>query len=122
MIVAGFGFRTSATAASLLDAFEQAVGADRPTHLSAPQDKAGDDCLRAVAKQLHLPVMSVDCEALSAVETLTQSPKVFAARGVGSVAEAAALAAAGHGATLAGPRSISTDRLATCAIAVGGLS
>lgn len=122
MIVAGFGFRSSASAASLLDAFEQAVAADQPTHLSAPDDKADAACLRAVAEQLRLPVVAIDSATLSATETLTQSPKVTAARGVGSVAEAAALAAAGDGATLMAPRRISSDRLATCAIAMGASS
>ena len=119
MIVAGFGFRASATAASLLDAFAQATGTDRPTHLSAPVDKAAAECLRAVSQYLRLPVVAVDCAQLSATETLTRSAKVLETRGVGSIAEAAALAAAGYGATLAAPRSISNDRLATCAIAIG---
>ncbi|ENO84722.1 hypothetical protein C666_16775, partial [Thauera linaloolentis 47Lol = DSM 12138] len=42
-----------------------------------------------------------------------------AARGCGSVAEAAALAAAGQGARLLAIRHISPDRSATCAIAQG---
>jgi cobalt-precorrin 5A hydrolase len=119
MIVAGFGFRASASASSLLDAFAQATGAHRPTHLSAPEDKAGMDCMRAVSEHLQLPVAAVSCGQMSAQETPTQSGKVIETRGVGSVAEAAALAAAGDGATLVEPRSISSDSLATCAIAIG---
>lgn len=122
MIVAGFGFRASATAASLLDAFERAVEADRPTHLSAPDDKADAACMRAVAESLQLPVVPVDGGAALAMHTITQSPRVLAERGTGSVAEAVALAAAGEGARLAGPRVISEDRLATCAIAMGAVS
>ncbi len=117
MIVAGFGFRTSASAGSLLDAFEQAVGEAEPTHLSAPGDKVDAPCLRDVAARLRLPVVAV--EAFVEVETVTQSAKVLAERGVGSVAEAVALVAAGEGAHLLAPRTISADRLATCAIAVG---
>lgn len=119
MIVAGFGFRTSAGVASLLDAFEQAVGAHQPTHLATPEDKAETDCMRALSNQLQLPIVAVVAEFVSAQDTLTQSSKIIEARGTGSVAEAVALAAAGCGATLVGPRSISSDRLATCAIAVG---
>lgn len=122
MIVAGFGFRASASASSLLDAFAQATRAHRPTHLSAPEDKIEVDCMRAASKHLQLPVLAVSCGQMSAQETPTQSSKVFETRGVGSVAEAAALAAAGDGATLVESRSISSDRLATCAIAIGALT
>ena len=118
MIVAGFGFRASASAASLLDALEQAIDAVAPTHLSAPGDKVDAPCLRAVAARLCLPVVAVD--EFAGVETVTRSAKVLAERGVGSVAEAVALVAAGEGARLRAPRTISTDRLATCAIALGG--
>ena len=119
MIVAGFGFRTLANVSSLLDAFEQAAGSHRPTHLSAPEDKAEADCMRAIASQLELPVVAVAGDHASAQNTLTQSVKIIETRGVGSIAEAVALAAAGGGARLVGPRSISSDRLATCAIAIG---
>jgi cobalt-precorrin 5A hydrolase len=47
----------------------------------------------------------------------TQSPRVQALRGVGSVAEAAALAAAGPGARLLGPRAVSACGTATAALA-----
>ena len=50
---------------------------------------------------------------------LTQSAKVAERFGTGSVAEAAALAAAGPGAQLLGPRVVSGDGLATAAIAIG---
>ena len=116
MIVAGFGFRTSASAASLLDAFEQAAGATAPTHLSAPGDKIDAPCLRDAAASLCLPVVAV--EDFAQVETVTQSAKILAERGVGSVAEAVALVAAGEGARLLAPRTISADRLATCAVAI----
>lgn len=120
MIVAGFGFRVSATAGSLLDALEKASGAHEPTHVAAPDDKIEAAALQAVSQQLSLPIVSVSAEALQRRPVLTYSDRVAAARGVGSVAEAAALAAAGDGGRLVGPRQISSDRLATCAIAIGG--
>ncbi|MEM1429934.1 MAG: cobalamin biosynthesis protein, partial [Pseudomonadota bacterium] len=49
--------------------------------------------------------------------TATQSGASRGSYGTGSVAEAAALAAAGPGARLLAPRSVSDDRLATCALA-----
>jgi len=118
-IVAGFGFRAAATADSLRSALGRAAGDRRVALLAAPADKAEAACLRAVAATLNLPVVGVAAAALAATETVTRSPRAHAARGVGSVAEAAALAAAGPGGRLVGARHISEDRLATCAIAAG---
>ena len=128
MIVAGFGFRSTATDQSLLDALAQAtdVAVDRdgrcaqPTHLAVPSDKADADGFVALAAKLALPVVAVRPDQLAAIATLTQSTPVIVWRSVGSVAEAVALAACGEGATLPRPRVISRDRLATCALAMGG--
>ena len=118
MIVAGFGYRTGATAASLRAALALAQTGHPPvTALAAPADKAS--LLASLAEALELPLIAVTPEALRPVETLTRSPASLAARGTGSVAEAAALVAAGEGARLLAPRHISPDRMATCAIAQG---
>ncbi len=117
MIVAGFGFRAAATADSLADALARAGGA--PTLLSTPEDKAHTPAFRAFAERRGLPVLGIDPAALAAQTTLTQSQASRAARGTGSVAEAAALAAAGSGARLLGPRAVSGDGMATCALALG---
>ena len=113
MIVAGFGFSTRASTASLRDALEKCdTAVDAVATLA---DKA--EALRPLAVELGLPMIAVT-GALP--ETPTQSEHSLAERGVGSVAEACALAAAGAGAYLRGTRVISDDRLATCAIAQGG--
>ncbi len=121
MIVAGFGFRKKASVFSLISAYQCArEGAPPVTHLAAPADKVGQ--LAELANLLELPVIAVPPERLTQVSTLTASAAAQAARGVGSVAEASALAAslaASGGGTLAGPRHISRDRMATCAIALG---
>lgn len=116
MIVAGFGFRSGATLASLRAALKLAQ-ADTPcvTHLATLHDKA--DALQPLARALGLPLLRVDVAA--GCITPTVSAPSLAARGVGSVAEASALAAAGRGAWLLRPRHISPDRMATCAIAQG---
>ncbi len=118
MIVAGFGFRGAATRASLEQALAAAGGLPVDL-LAAPEDKANAACLTDLAATLGLPVRGIDAATLAATDTPTQAERVLAARGTGSVAEAAALAAAGAGATLISARRISTDRLATCAIASG---
>lgn len=114
MIVAGFGFRAGATVAAMRAALDLARhGLPPVTHLATLHDKA--DALASLARALGLPVVAVD----AAGPTPTASSASLAARGVGSVAEASALCAAGDGAHLLRPRQISPDRMATCAIAQG---
>jgi cobalt-precorrin 5A hydrolase len=68
---------------------------------------------------LAVPVIAVPAEAMRQQKTLTRSDRVRTLFGTGSVAEAAALAAAGPGARLRGPRAVSADGTATAAIAEG---
>ena len=95
MIVAGVGFRTSATLAGKSKGLEP------------------------LAEVLGLPLLALEPEALRGQVTQTQSGRVDAMFGTGSVAEAAALVAAGPGARLRGPRAVSADGTATTAIAEG---
>lgn len=115
MIVAGFGFRAGATADSLLDALARTGG--RPDLAATAAAKAGAPAFRMAAARLRLPCRAAPAAALAAAPTLTRSAASRRAHGTGSVAEAAALAVAGPGARLLGPRCISADRLATCALA-----
>ena len=119
MIVAGFGFRRGASADSLRDALARAGGVRAPDRLATVADKAVAPALRALASALGCPVCAIPEAALTDQTTLTASARVRAARGTGSVAEASALAAAGPDARLIGPRSVSADRMATCALAEG---
>lgn len=116
MIVAGFGFRGAASAESLRDALACCHG-PAPDALATAADKAQAPALRAFAATLGLPVHGIPAEALARQATLTRSGASLGARDTGSVAEAAALAAAGPGARLLAPRAISGDRMATCALA-----
>jgi len=119
MIVAGLGFRKGASVESLRSAYEMAAQGHVVAALATAEDKAGASCLVALAEVLGLPVVAVAEDAVKAAQTVTQSPRVQALRGTGSLAEAVALSAAGDGARLAGPRQVSADRQATCAIALG---
>ncbi len=122
MIVAGFGYRNAATAASLRDALRLASGTYRVDALSAPMDKTQARCLTELAAELNLPVHPIDADALQSVATPTQAPRVIEKRGTGSVAEACALAAAGAQSQLITTRCISPDRMATCALATSDLA
>lgn len=118
-LIAGLGFRGEATPESLADALARAAGGRPVAALATAAGKAEAPALRTLAARLGLPVIGVDTDRLAAQETLTRSEAALAARGTGSLAEAAALAAAGPGARLLGPRAISADRMATCALAAG---
>lgn len=117
MIVAGFGFRASATEDSLRDALAQTSIA-KVDAIATPTDKAQSHALQTFAKARNLPVLEVGAGTMQAVETQTQSAKVREKRGTGSVAEACALAVLNN-AALTISRVVSADRLATCAIAQG---
>lgn len=118
MIAAGFGFRAGAGSDSLADALARARG-PAPDVLATASDKAATPAFRAFAAACGLPAQGIGAAALAAAETRTQSPASLAARGTGSLAEAAALAAAGRRARLLGPRAVSGDGMATCALAEG---
>lgn len=115
MIVAGFGFRSGATLAALQDALARAGGPEGVTHLATLSAKAPG--LQPLGGALGLPVLALPPDLLHDQPTLTRSSRVQALHGTGSVAEAAALAAAGRGARLRGPRAVSSDGTATAAIA-----
>ena len=115
MRVAGFGFRPAATADALMDAYRLAGGgADA---LATVAQKADAAALRDLARTLGLGIIAVAPQVIAATPTATQSPRVAARFGTGSLAEAASLAGAGAGARLTGPRQVSGDGMATAAIA-----
>lgn len=129
MMVAGFGFRAEASLHSLREALRLALDESRVGGLPCPsivlvataQDKAQASCLQDLAARLDLPVCALTPAELTAVSTLTDSTPIRQRRGTGSVAEAAALAAAnrfaGGAATLLHARAVSPDRRAACALA-----
>lgn len=121
MIVAGFGARASATMAAFHAALRlTAHGFPPVTVIAAPQDRAA--MLDELAALLDLPLVALPPHALVGIATPTRSTASLEHRGIGSVAEACALAAAGPAARLLATRRISPDRTVTCAIARGILS
>jgi cobalt-precorrin 5A hydrolase len=119
MIVAGFGFRASATLDSLRSAYDLAATHHTATALATAENKAQAAGLLALAEALNLPILPIPPQTIANTQTPTQSPRVQHQYATGSMAEAAALAAAGPGARLVSPRHISQDRKATCALAIG---
>lgn len=120
MIVAGIGFRGAATAESLQDALAQALmaaGQPRLEALVTESAKAREPIFRELAQGLGLPGLGVPPEDLARMITPTQSARIQDRFGTGSLCEAAALALAGPGARLVAARVVSSDAMATAAIA-----
>lgn len=116
MKIAGFGFRASATTASLHAALGDPAGLSA---LATPEDKAGTQVFQDFAKALSLPIRAIPLAELAGQPTETLSPTQPLRYGAGSVAEASALAACGPGSRLIIKRHISSDGMATAAIAEG---
>ncbi|CAM8656946.1 CobE/GbiG C-terminal domain containing protein [Comamonadaceae bacterium] len=126
-LVAGLGFRDRCEAASLRSALQAALKVASTAHshsitiahltaLATAADKAHHPALLQLAAELQLPIHPIPLPAL-ADQPAAPNARVPERYGAHSVAEAAALAAAGAGATLPGRRSISPDRMATAALA-----
>ena len=123
-LVIGLGFRDQASAQSigevLADVVAKAAMPDAAVELAVVEDKATHPCLLIAARATRLSITTIAAEALRAADprVATRSERVLRQRGVGSVCEAAALAAAGAGARLVVTRQVSTDRNATAAAAL----
>jgi cobalt-precorrin 5A hydrolase len=122
MIVAGVGFRRAVAAEEIVELVEQALeraalARDALSRLATVEALATLPAFTEAARRLNAVATPVAQNALSASapHVLTQSARSIDAHGVGSVAEAAALAAAGSQAELILERIASAS--ATCALA-----
>lgn len=113
MRVAGIGFRDGAALSSLRAALALAEAQGGPADALATLPEK-TDALRPLAAERGLPLHGV---AVAGVDTPTRSPRIAAMHGTGSVAEAAALVAAGAGARITVARITAPDGMATCAMA-----
>lgn len=118
MRVAGIGFRRAATTASLRDALERAIGDGPPVQAVATESgKSRTPVFRDLAAALAIPAFGVSAADLARMITPTQSAQVQNRFGTGSLAEAAAMVAAGPKARLVAARVVSHDNMATAAVA-----
>ncbi|WP_159588662.1 cobalamin biosynthesis protein [Chelativorans xinjiangense] len=117
MRVAGIGCRSGVAAGEILAAVE--AGAPGLDALATAAFKTDEPGIVAAAEVLGIPLIAVSQDDLKRASAgcLTRSDASLAATGVASVSEAAALAVAGEGSRLLGPR-IATGNV-TCAIAQG---
>jgi len=115
----GIGFRAAADLSSLQDALQQVLllaggGIDVVVTESA---KSREKLFREFAQVMGVPGLGITPTDLEQMITPTQSQRIIDKFGTGSLAEAAALAAAGPDARLVAERVISGDGMATAAIA-----
>ncbi|MBO6902345.1 MAG: cobalamin biosynthesis protein [Rhizobiaceae bacterium] len=128
MIVAGIGARKKVTADEVLAVLDAALvthGLPRAaiSALVSSRAKSAEPAIAEAASQLGIACQGLSDELLrsSDSETLTRSDASIAATGFASLSEAAALAAAGPGGSLLGPRVALGS--VTCALArTGGAS
>jgi cobalt-precorrin 5A hydrolase len=127
VIAAGIGCRKAISAAQIEAALEtalrnHALADSRLGLIAAPELKGAEAGLRAAAAARGVLLRLIPQPQLEAANsrTLTRSPRSMAAMNVHSVAEAAALAAAGPHARLLAPR-IAVGPV-TCALAEGEIS
>lgn len=121
-LVAGLGLRPGTSEADILACLEEALAIAGLSGESTPRlatlaSRIGEPGLTAAVASRRAELVAVPDEALKGYEAAcaTRSTRIASLYGVGSVAEAAALAAAGPGGTLVQPR-IATARV-TCALA-----
>jgi len=122
MIAAGIGCRRGAPASDIEAAIRAAlthaqIGADALDVVATIEGKSAEVGILVAAEKFGVSVVVVpELELAAASDRVqTHSERVAAFAGVGSVAEAAALAAAGHASKLIVPRLI--VGAATCALA-----
>jgi cobalt-precorrin 5A hydrolase len=122
MIAAGIGCKRGTSAADVEAAIRAAlakakIAAEALDVIATIEAKSTEAGIRAAAAKLGVAVVIVADPALAAAgeSVETHSERVLAMAGVGSVAEAAALAAAGAGSKLLAPRCVAGA--ATCALA-----
>jgi cobalt-precorrin 5A hydrolase len=125
MIVAGIGCRRGVSAAAIEAVIGAALaraglGKDALALIATAAAKCDEPGIAAAASALGLPIVSVSRGELehAGARGVTRSARVLALTGVPSVAEAAALAAAGQGARLLLARIALGP--ATCALATSG--
>ncbi|MBZ9916715.1 cobalamin biosynthesis protein [Mesorhizobium sp. B2-2-4] len=125
MMVAGIGSRKGVSVEDVLAAIETTLEAHglamtALSSLATATLKKDEQAIAAAGRTLNLPVIVVDEAALKAASTkaLSNSSLSQDLAGTPSVSEASALAVAGEGARLLGPRIVLGP--VTCAIAISG--
>lgn len=121
-LIAGIGLRPGTNEAEILACLDEALAsaelsADAVQRFATLASRFNEPGIVSAARSRNAELVAIPDEALKGFEAAcaTRSTRIASLYGVGSVAEAAALAAAGPGGELIQPR-IATARV-TCALA-----
>jgi cobalt-precorrin 5A hydrolase len=124
MIVAGIGCRRGTLTEDIVNLIHAAlagfsVSREKLDAIATEAEKANERGIEDAARCLSVRFIACGIADLEEVadQVITRSSRVQALKGVPSIAEAAALVAAGRNARLLGAR-VATDKI-TCAIAIG---
>jgi cobalt-precorrin 5A hydrolase len=96
-VVVGIGLRPGTSAGAIRSALREGVGGYRIACLATLTQRFAEPGLRAVAAEFQVPLRSYSAAELAAVAVPNPGIRTQAAVGTASVAEAAALLAAGGG-------------------------
>lgn len=117
MIVAGIGCSGRATLPELRALLVEVAQGCIPGMIACLEGRAAQ--IGPLALEMGLPLVALPRDALRGVATPSQSDRIMAGFGTGSVAEACAILGAGHGARIICARHLSPIGQATCALAEG---
>lgn len=124
-VYAGIGCRSDASAAEIVAAIDAALAAhalecSSVAAIATSSAKAAQPAVTTAGRTLGMAIIALDDGELKGADakTLTRSQRSLDSTGVSSLSEAAALAAAGSGSRLLGPR-IAVGPV-TCALAIEG--
>jgi cobalt-precorrin 5A hydrolase len=121
IVAIGIGCKRGCSSEAIVALVERAIAAascaGAPAALFTHEAKQSEAGLASAAKALGLPLVFLDGQVLreASLRAATNSPRVMAMFGLPSIAEAAALAGAGHASVLLVTRM--SDGGASCAIA-----
>ena len=116
-MIAGIGFKSTVTITSFNELLEKYIKKYSAFTIATSEEKAKNEVFLKFVITNHLKLIRVDEDAVSNIITPTVSDMSKKFKNVGSFCEAVALVGGGSASKIICERKISSDRLATIAIA-----
>ena len=116
-MIAGIGFKSKVTITSFNELLEKYIKKYSAFTIATSKEKAKNDVFLKFVITNHLKLIRVDEDAVSNIITPTVSDMSKKFKNVGSFCEAVALVGGGSASKIICERKISSDKLATIAIA-----
>ena len=116
-MIAGIGFKSTVTITSFNELLENYIKKYSAFTIATSKEKAENEVFLKFVITNHLKLIRVDEDSVSNIITPTVSDMSKKFKNVGSFCEAAALVGGGSASKIICERKISSDRLATIAIA-----